>query len=430
MNSINKKLDILIIAYIIPYPTDDGGKICTFSFIDKLRDLNNFTVIFTLYSEQDELNVGVLQSMWKNVKIKTIKLFDHNEDQQPANLMHKLKQGVKQIFDYVSTSKINAQPVYDVLEDPYKTTPFLPKQKKFINQLDFFIKDSNFDIIQIDFTDNLNLVSLLPQNSKKIFVEIESRYSILNDHVELKKNKTAFDHYVVSNTKDLEITYLRKFDAIFCLSDHEVTRMQNLLSKKQVYSSPFSVPDSNVKQVSMGKSKVNKLIFIGPEYHHPNSDAIYWFIENVYEKMGLKIPLYIIGSWSKESINKFNYNKNVVFTGFVEDFDTYLENSVMIVPIRLGGGGLRTKILIAMAQGAPIISTAIGSDGFDFKHGEDFLLADDATAFYNNIKSLENNTELYFKLAKNAQNLFKTKYSQDYTSRLRNALYHEITKKS
>ena len=51
--------------------------------------------------------------------------------------------------------------------------------------------------------------------------------------------------------------------------------------------------------------------------------------------------------------------------------------SVMIAPI-FSGGGMRIKILDAMANARPVVSTTIGAAGID---SDDILIADDADSF-------------------------------------------------
>ncbi len=52
----------------------------------------------------------------------------------------------------------------------------------------------------------------------------------------------------------------------------------------------------------------------------------------------------------------------------------------MVVPLR-AGGGMRVKILNAMAQALPIVTTTLGCEGIAVKHGEHALIADTPQAF-------------------------------------------------
>jgi glycosyltransferase involved in cell wall biosynthesis len=52
----------------------------------------------------------------------------------------------------------------------------------------------------------------------------------------------------------------------------------------------------------------------------------------------------------------------------------------MVVPLRVGGG-TRLKIFEAMAAERAVVSTSVGAEGLDVRHGHDVMLADTADAF-------------------------------------------------
>ena len=421
-------MKILIIPYIIPYPPTDGGKICIFNFINNLKDRINFTVFFDLKTTEDENTISQLKIKWPEVDIQVVELFNRQSVSPkpsgrniPRNFFKFLKGKIPK-----KKTESNIEKKYSLSEDISRTTPFLPKSKKYMDALQSVIANQEFDLIQVELSENLNLVNALPVDIKKIFVEIESRYSVLCDFANSKSIKESYDHYVINNTKVIELAMLSKYDAIFALSDKDAIRLRNILPEKKIYVSPFSIDDSNIRTLDKNDFSINKIVFLGPEVHYPNSDGLNWFIEEVMGKKDINLQLYVIGEWSEKTRMKFVNNPKVTFTGFVEDLSAYLKNSISIIPIRIGGGGLRTKILMAMAQGSLIISTTIGFDGFGLNDAETFLLADNATDFCNQIKFAEENTIDALKIVKNAQNLFIDKYSQSSSYTTRYQLYLEI----
>jgi len=425
-------MKILVIPYIIPYPPDNGGKICVFSFINNLKDKINFTVFFELRNIEDENAVCHLKTIWPEVDIQVVKAFNeqsYSSVSESGNNIYKKSLKFLKIFKG-KNPKIKTENIteanYNLAEDVGRTTPFLPKSKKYIDALQSVIANKVFNLIQIELTENLNLVNALPENIKKIYVEIESRYSVIRDFANSKNTQESYDQYIVNNTKAIELAMLKKYDVIFALSDKDASRLKEIFPEKKIYVSPFSIDDSNVRTLDINEFSINKIVFLGPEIHFPNSDGLNWFIEEVMKKEDINLQLYVIGKWSEKTRLKFAVNPQVIFTGYVDDLSPYLKNSISIIPIRIGGGGLRTKILMAMAQGSLIISTTLGFDGFKLNNEETFLLADNATDFYNQIKFAENNTKETFKIVKNAQTLFLSKYSQSSSCKIRYELYFEI----
>ncbi len=68
-------------------------------------------------------------------------------------------------------------------------------------------------------------------------------------------------------------------------------------------------------------------------------------------------------------------DRNIEVTGFVDDVRPHLHRaSVVIVPLR-SGGGMRLKILEAMAAGKTVVSTPMGAEGISARNGEEIILA-------------------------------------------------------
>jgi glycosyltransferase involved in cell wall biosynthesis len=55
------------------------------------------------------------------------------------------------------------------------------------------------------------------------------------------------------------------------------------------------------------------------------------------------------------------------------------------VPL-LSGGGMRVKIVEGMAMQKCIISTSLGAEGINFKHGANIIIANNADEFYYAIR--------------------------------------------
>ena len=202
--------------------------------------------------------------------------------------------------------------------------------------------------------------------------------------------------------------------------------MQNALRYKnnqiQFLVSPFPILEREFKEIDREKfGKPNKLIFVGGEHHYPNKDAVEWFLEEtaveVFRKFGLR--LYVVGKWSQDTIKKYkDHPSQVQFVGFIEDLYEFSKDSISIAPVRIGGG-LRTKILLAMAQGIPVISTNFALEGINAKHLESVMVADKTDSFCLAIEYLLADLKRTFMICHNAQNLLRQEYSQSVVSELR-----------
>jgi glycosyltransferase involved in cell wall biosynthesis len=94
------------------------------------------------------------------------------------------------------------------------------------------------------------------------------------------------------------------------------------------------------------------------------------------------------------------------------------------VPI-LSGGGVRVKILEAMAMGVPVISTTIGCEGLDVRDGEHLLVADSPEAFAHACAKVLQDKELALRLATNARKLILERYDAKVALRTLDAVYEQ-----
>ena len=156
------------------------------------------------------------------------------------------------------------------------------------------------------------------------------------------------------------------------------------LWKSKFHVIPIAVDTDELQPVLRGKT-ADHIVHIGTMYWHPNIDGIMWFLENVFPIIREKRPettFDIIGA--RPPLNLLNYaksNPEINVTGYVVDPTPFLQKAaVMVVPLR-AGGGMRVKILNALAQGLPIVSTTLGSEGILVENGKHLLIADEPADF-------------------------------------------------
>ena len=86
--------------------------------------------------------------------------------------------------------------------------------------------------------------------------------------------------------------------------------------------------------------------------------------------------------------------------------------TLFVVPLRIGGG-TRLKILEALAQGIPVVSTSVGCEGLALVHDEHLLVADSATDFVAAVLRLMADAALRDRLAQNGRRLVEQRYDWD-----------------
>ncbi|MBL8857407.1 MAG: glycosyltransferase [Planctomycetes bacterium] len=126
------------------------------------------------------------------------------------------------------------------------------------------------------------------------------------------------------------------------------------------------------------------VVFTGAMGYAPNADAVSWFLDAVLPLVRAEVGhvlLRVVGKDPPPSLSARAQRGAIEFTGYVDDVRPHMnEARVFVCPLRIGGG-TRLKILDAMSQEIPVVSTTVGAEGLAVTADENIVLADDPHAF-------------------------------------------------
>ena len=122
------------------------------------------------------------------------------------------------------------------------------------------------------------------------------------------------------------------------------------------------------------------VVFLGDYTHEPNIDAAFWLANEIFPHVVAQVPearLLLAGPHAPESIRGLE-SPNVHVLGLVADADALLqEATVVAAPVRIGGG-MRVKVLHALALGKALVTTSKGTDGLEKFGPLPLVVEDDA----------------------------------------------------
>lgn len=129
----------------------------------------------------------------------------------------------------------------------------------------------------------------------------------------------------------------------------------------------------------------DRVVHVGTMFWPPNVDGVRWFVETVWPRLRATRPdvaFDIVGPRPPRGLRALAPpGSGIRLVGYVDDPNVYLERAaVMVVPLR-AGSGMRVKILTALAQGLPVVSTSMGCEGIAVEAGVHLLVADEPAAF-------------------------------------------------
>ncbi len=155
------------------------------------------------------------------------------------------------------------------------------------------------------------------------------------------------------------------------------------------------------------------LLFVGAIDYEPNTEAVEWFLRDVWPLVRAGRPdavVRIVGRGG-EALGSLVDAPGVEVLGQVPDLPAELASAdVSIVPIRVGAG-TRLKVVEALANRLPLVTTTVGCEGIEVRDGETALIADDAATFAGAVLRLVADGDLRQRLADAGADLFEASYT-------------------
>lgn len=262
--------------------------------------------------------------------------------------------------------------------------------------------------------------------AKIIFHTVDLHFLRMQREAELKQSKKHHDA-----AKEAEAAELRLIDScdrttVVSHVEHEVLSKMNRGPKVRVM--PYS---RHLRGSRLPFEKRGDLVFIGGFQHHPNIDAVQFFVSEVMPLLRPRVPgvvLHVVGSRVPPEIATLQC-ADVVIHGFVEDLDPLLDQMrVSIAPLRYGAG-IKGKIGTAMTAGLPVVATTIAAEGMLLTHGENIMVADDPGQLAAAVAELYLNEGLWNKISSNGLILAEQEWGAASAWRILQGLLTELDMK-
>ncbi|TNE55122.1 MAG: glycosyltransferase [Bacteroidetes bacterium] len=208
-------------------------------------------------------------------------------------------------------------------------------------------------------------------------------------------NERVLDH----PTMKRELASLWRSDLNLIISDEEMKFLRTTFDFPEFLLSYLPI------QVQLDLSTIQKtkfserkdFVFVGSFRHPPNRDAVRMLKENIWSKIRRELPeakIHIYGSYADQKAKAFhNESEGFLVHGYVENLEEVMQESrVMLAPLNFGAG-LKGKLLRAMEQGLPSVTTSIGAEGIQGAFDWPGVVSNEPDEFVQSAIELYNSSE-------------------------------------
>lgn len=379
-------LKILFLLPQIPYPPHSGGRIVTWNTVKRFAQRCEVTVL-CLYHHPDELQ-----------------------------FLEEVKRVCKDAKAFPAHGKWALMPMLRSLCSswPYKAHRFYNAElHEYVARL---VKEEKFDVIHSQNFYTTTYVSgdepcFKVHYKENVEGNILLRYARRSLNPLVKLAAWLEGH----RTRRFERNACRKFDQVLTISplDRDV-----LLSLDSSLAIKHQTPGVDLEEYPFLDEPQGppSVVFTGTMSYYPNAMGVLEFLQHVWPQVRREVPemlCTIVGADPPEEIRAFNGKEGVRVTGRVANIQEYLDAGLIyIVPLQIAGG-IRLKILEAMASGRAIVSTPIGCEGLLGDHGEHLMISDMPDAFAQAIIELVRDPKKRQTLRRNARRLVEERYDWD-----------------
>jgi glycosyltransferase involved in cell wall biosynthesis len=231
--------------------------------------------------------------------------------------------------------------------------------------------------------------------------------------------------------RQFEQRVMREVDAVVVFTERDRTALSSQLhgTRAQLVTIPLGI-ELPARALDPSGTDPDNLLFFGNFRHQPNVDAATRLARTIFPQIRAQRPgatLHIVGADPRSEVAELA-GDGVDFLGEVPDLAPHLDRAaVVLVPLRFGGG-MRVKVLEALAAGKAVIGSALAFDGVGLVDGEHAVLAESDAEFVSAALDLLNDVSRRATLGSNARAWAETNLSWDARVEAYERLYTSLLK--
>lgn len=213
-----------------------------------------------------------------------------------------------------------------------------------------------------------------------------------------------------------EITLGRESEAILLTTLAEASLYRSFAPSVDPTVMGNGVDHAYFAEPVTGPVQSSDLVFVGALDYRPNIDGVLWFHREVWPALRAKHPELtwnIVGRRPGAEIQRLHGLAGINVFANVPDVRPYLQQSkIAVVPLQVARG-VQNKVLEAMAAGVAVTISPDVAKGIPVRHRFDAAIAENPSAWIEELERLLNDSDVRSRLAKSGQQFVRTSYSWD-----------------
>jgi glycosyltransferase involved in cell wall biosynthesis len=380
---------ILVLAPRVPWPPIDGGRIAMARLAESLARVGEEVEILSLNPRNRRAPAAVSPPL-------TLQAVGIDTSRRLVPALRALAKG-----------------------SPYVVERFV--SRRFRDALRVTLRRFDPDIVQIESPFLLPYAATVRAESRSLIVlralNVEFRiWESLARHESSPLGRIALRR-VASSLRAYEMRHLDTPDAVVAISADDGKDFRALGCTRPIHVAPCGVTLSDLPEEAPEPWRAG---FIGSLDFRPNQEAVEWIVDQLWPRVTRLAPearLSIAGSSPPDWLRRRARGQNIEFHGHVDEAGAFMRRmSVVIAPL-FAGGGMRIKVLDAMALSRPVVATPLGAHGIEAEQGRNLVIADGAVSFADAVVRLLREPGTAARIGSEARATVAARYDSDTIAR-------------
>ena len=304
-----------------------------------------------------------------------------------------------------------------------------------VNQIDIELNNPNFDVFIKNLKPDMVLFDRFTMEEQfgwrvaehcpdaLRILDTEDLHGLRKARQQAFKDQKPFDaSYLLNDFSKREIASIYRSDLSLIISEAEMEMLhtQFKIDKQLLYYLPFMLEElkDEVTQSLPKYEERQHFITIGNFLHEPNYNSVLYLKDTIWPLIRKELPnteLHIYGAYASQKVDQLhNEREGFLIKGFADDVNQVMQNAkVCLSPLRFGAG-LKGKLIDAMQNGTPCVTTNIGAEGMFGNIEANGFIEDNPEAFANKAVELYNNQDVWNTKQNNGFKIINKRFNKKY----------------
>lgn len=340
----------------------------------------------------------------------------------------------------LTTVDFDTQAVLPAVLSSWRTgTPLLVARfysRAYAAALRRMLASAEFDLVQVESPFLLPYLPLIRQSTNAVVVlrslNVEFRiWEQLAAH-EPQRLRRVWLRAIARSLRRYECAQLNSCDAVVPITEDDAAELRALGCTRPMHVLPGAVDIPAAREPAIVERE-GSAGFLGSLDYRPNQEAALWIAETLRPRLlaaGFSGSLHVAGSNAPQWLRERLGEAGVTLELDVPDSGAFLASMECVLAPLLAGGGMRIKILEAMALGRPVVATSLAAAGVEVRDGENVLLADDPDSFAAAVLQLSGDASRRRAIGEAGRRLVAERYGSNVLTPGLLAFYEELLDRS